>query len=163
LVATLDDPGTGRGRVEHARAARWLTSQRTPPLIWPLAGRRLRVRLAPVSSERILLPIRGFATYCRRSRRSRHTAAADLLNSGLQDRHGMGEHRRRLAVNIRSQPAQRNSQRERFDVLAPESHQGFRRLQPISRESDEAALFPSRCTLHNAPLRRGGHASAAPG
>jgi hypothetical protein len=26
----LDDPGTGRGRVEHARAARWLTSQRTP-------------------------------------------------------------------------------------------------------------------------------------
>jgi hypothetical protein len=30
LVATLDDPGTGRGRVEHARAARWLTSQRTP-------------------------------------------------------------------------------------------------------------------------------------
>ena len=28
LVATLDDPGTGRGRVEHARAARWLASQR---------------------------------------------------------------------------------------------------------------------------------------
>ena len=28
MVATLDDPGTGRGRVEHARAARWLASQR---------------------------------------------------------------------------------------------------------------------------------------
>ena len=28
LVATLDDPGTGRGHVEHARAARWLASQR---------------------------------------------------------------------------------------------------------------------------------------